>query len=65
MDVMLESIQVKFNLNIEDLPTPEEEEFFILLKALEEPLHKSNLTHFVARIMTIKSKFFFSNNCCN
>jgi hypothetical protein len=44
------------------------EEFFKLLKASEEPLHKHTkvtLLAFVTRLMSIKSKFFFSNNCYN
>jgi hypothetical protein len=68
MDEMLEAIQPEFDLNTEDQATPEVEEFFSLLKASEEPLHehtKVTLLAFVTRLMAIKSKFFFSNNCYN
>ena len=68
MDEMLEAVRPEFNVNTEDPPTPEVEEFFRLLKASEEPLHehtKVTLLAFVTRLMAIKSKFFFSNNCYN
>jgi hypothetical protein len=68
MDEMLEAIRPEFDLDTEDPPTPEVEEFFRLLKALEEPLHKHmkvTLLTFMTRLMAIKSKFFFSNNCYN
>jgi hypothetical protein len=68
MDETLEAIQPEFNLDIEDLPTPEVEEFFRLLKALEDLLHghtKVTLLAFVTRLLAIKSMFFFSNNCYN
>jgi hypothetical protein len=68
MDEMLETIQLEFDLDTEDPPTPEIEEFFRLLKALEEPLYehtKVTLLAFVTRLMAIKFKFFFSNNCNN
>jgi hypothetical protein len=44
------------------------EVFFKLLKALEEPFHEHTevtLLAFITRLMTIKSKYFFSNNCYN
>jgi hypothetical protein len=50
----------------EDPPTPEVQKFFELLKATEESLHKHTkvtILVFVTRLMTIKSKFAFSNNC--
>jgi hypothetical protein len=68
MDEMFEAIRPEFDLDTEDPPTPEVEEFFRLLKALEEPLHehtKVTVLAFVTRLMAIKSKFFFSNNCYN
>jgi hypothetical protein len=68
MDEMLEAIRPEFDLDTEDPPTPEVEELFRLLKALEESLHehtKVTLLTFVTRLMDIKSKFFFSNNCYN
>jgi hypothetical protein len=68
MDKMFEAIRPVFDLDTEDPPTPEVEEFFRLLKALEEPLHehtKVTVLAFVTRLMAIKSKFFFSNNFYN
>jgi hypothetical protein len=59
MDEILEAIQPEFL---------EVEEFFRLLKASEEPLHKHTkvtVLTFVTRLMVIKFKFFFSNNCYN
>jgi hypothetical protein len=50
----------------EDSPTPAVQKFFELLKAIEEPLHqhtKVTVLVFVTRLMAIKSKFAFSNNC--
>jgi hypothetical protein len=58
----------EFDLDTEDPPTSEVEEFFRFLKALEESLHehtKVTMLTFVTRLMTIKSKFFFSNNYYN
>ncbi|WVZ58624.1 hypothetical protein U9M48_008876 [Paspalum notatum var. saurae] len=68
MDEMLETLQPEFGLNSEDLPTKEVGEFFKLLQALEEPLHKHTkvfLLTFVTWLIAIKSKYFFSNNCFN
>jgi hypothetical protein len=68
MDKMLEAIRPEFDLDTEDPPMPEVEEFFRLLKASEELLHeltKVTVLAFVIRLMAIKSKFFFSNNCYN
>jgi hypothetical protein len=50
----------------EDPPTLEVQKFFELLKATEEPLHehtKVTILVFMTRLMAIKSKFAFSNNC--
>jgi hypothetical protein len=50
----------------EDPPTPMVQKFFKLLKADEEPLHEHTkviVLVFVTRLMAIKSKFAFSNNC--
>ena len=50
----------------EDPPTQEVQKFFELLKASEEPLHDHTtvtILAFVTRIIAIKSKFAFSNNC--
>jgi hypothetical protein len=52
----------------EDPPIAEVGKFFKLLKATEESLHEHtevNLLAFITRLMTIKSKYFFSNNCYN
>jgi hypothetical protein len=68
MDEMLEAIQPEFNLDTEDSPTSEVEEFFRLQKASEELLHehtKVTVLAFVTWLMVITSKFFFSNNCSN
>jgi hypothetical protein len=68
IDEMLEAIRPDFDLDTEDPPTPKVKEFFRLLKASEDPLHKHTkvtLLTFVTQLMAIKSKFFFSNNCYN
>jgi hypothetical protein len=68
MDEMLEVIRPEFKLDTEDSPTPEVEEFFSLLKASEVPLHENTkviVLAFVTWFMTIKFRFFFSNNCYN
>ena len=65
MDEMLEDVQTELP---EDPPTAEVEAFFNLLKASEEPLHEHTevtLLAFITRLMAIKSKYFFSNNCYN
>jgi hypothetical protein len=65
MDEMLEAIEPEVT---EDLPTAKVEAFFNLLKASEEPLHEHtevSVLAFVTRLMAIKSKYFFSNNCYN
>jgi hypothetical protein len=65
MDEMLEPMQGEVT---ENPPTMEVAAFFKLLKASEEPLHehtKVTLLAFITRLMDIKSKYFFSNNCYN
>jgi hypothetical protein len=65
MDEMLEAIEAEVT---EDPPITEVEAFFKLLKASEEPLHEHTevtLLAFITRMMAIKSKYFFSNNCYN
>jgi hypothetical protein len=65
MDEMLKAIEAEV---IEDPPTTEVEVFFKLLKVLEEPLHEhTEVTPlaFITRLMVIKSKYFFFNNCYN
>jgi hypothetical protein len=64
MNEMLEAIRPEFDLDTEDPPTSEVEEFFRLLKASEEPLHEHTkviVLAFVTWLMAIKSEFFFSN----
>jgi hypothetical protein len=66
MDKMLDAIQSKLETNCEDPPTPEVQKFFNILRALEELLHEQttvSILTFVTRLMAIKSKFAFSNNC--
>jgi hypothetical protein len=68
MDEMLKAIHIEFNLDTEDLSTLEVEQFFRLLKPLEELLHrhmKVTLLTFVTWLMNIKFKFSFFNNCYN
>jgi hypothetical protein len=68
MNEMLEAIRPEFDMNTKDPPMSEVEEFFWLLKASEELLHvHTNVTvlAFVTRLMALKSRFFFSNNCYN
>jgi DNA polymerase/3'-5' exonuclease PolX len=65
MDEMLEAIQVEVT---EDPPSSVVEAFFKLLEASEEPLHEHTevtLLAFITRLVAIKSKYFFSNNCYN
>jgi hypothetical protein len=65
MDEIFEDIQAEVT---EDPPTMEVEAFFKLLKGLEEPLHEHievTLLVFITRLMAIKFKYFFSNNCYN
>jgi hypothetical protein len=57
MDEMPESIQAEVI-----------EAFFKLLKTSEDPLHEYTevtILAFITRMMAIKSKYFFSNNCYN
>jgi hypothetical protein len=68
MDEMLEAIWPEFDMDTENPPTPEVDEFFNLLKASEELLQghtKVTMLAFMIRLMAIKSKFFFSNNYYN
>jgi hypothetical protein len=65
MEEMLEAIQAEVT---EDPPTVEVDAVFKLLKASEEPLHghtEVTLLAFITRLVAIKSKYFFSNNCYN
>jgi hypothetical protein len=65
MDEILEAMKAKVT---EDPPIAEVETFFKLLKASEESLHEDTevtLLAFITRLMVIKSKYFFSNNCYN
>jgi hypothetical protein len=66
MDEMLNVICPGFEADFEDPPTLEVQKFFELLKALEEAVHGHTTMHvlsFVTRLMVVKSKFAFSNNC--
>jgi hypothetical protein len=66
MDEMLNAICPEFEADFEDPPTPEVQKFFKLLKASEELVHEHttmSVLSFVTRLMAIKSKFAFSNNC--
>jgi hypothetical protein len=65
MDEMLEAMHTEVT---EDPPIMVVETFFKILKALEESLHEHKeviLLAFITRLMVIKSKYFFSNNCYN
>jgi hypothetical protein len=65
MDEMLEAIQAEVT---ENPPIVEVEAFFKLLEASEEPLLEHTeviLLAFITRLVAIKSKYFFSNNCYN
>jgi hypothetical protein len=66
MDEMLNVIRSELKTSLEDPPTPEVQKFFDILRASEESLHEYtavNTLNFVTRLMVIKSKFAFSNNC--
>jgi hypothetical protein len=66
MDEMLNDICPEFEVNFENPPTLEVQKFFYLLKALEEAVHEHmtiSVLSFVTRLIAIKSKFAFSNNC--
>jgi hypothetical protein len=68
MDEMPEAIWPEFDLDTKDPLTLEIKEFFRLLKASEESLHKHmkvTMLAFVTQFMAIKNTFFFSKNCYN
>jgi hypothetical protein len=68
MHEMLDSLRPELNLNSEYPATLEVSRFFKLLKDSEEPLHEHtyvSIFAFVTRLIAIKSKYFFSNNCYN
>jgi hypothetical protein len=66
---MLDAIRSDLETNPEDPPILEVQKFFFdILRASEEPLHKHMIVSvlaFATHLMTIKSKFAFSNNCYN
>jgi hypothetical protein len=65
MDEMLNDICLEFEANFEDPPISEVQKFFELIKASEETVHEHtsmSILFFVTQLMTIKSKFVFSNN---
>ena len=66
MDEMLDALYPEFEADFEDPPTPEVQKFFELLKASEQALHEHttmSILTLVTRLMSIKSKYAFSNNC--
>jgi hypothetical protein len=66
MDEMLDAIRSELETNPEDPPTPEVQKFFDILRASDESLHEHttvSILAFVTHLMTIKSKFAFSNKC--
>jgi hypothetical protein len=66
MEEMLDAIWLEVETNCEDPPTPEVQKFFDMLKASEEPLHEHmivSILTFITRVMSIESKFAFSNKC--
>jgi hypothetical protein len=66
LDEMFNVIYPEFEADFEGPATPEVEKFFELLSALEEALHEHTamfVLSFVTRLMAIKSKLVFSNNC--
>jgi hypothetical protein len=68
MHDMLNSLRPKLKLSSKDPPTPQVSRYFKLLKYSEEPLHEHtyvSILAFVTRLMAIKCKYFFSNNCYN
>jgi hypothetical protein len=68
MDEMFDAIQPKLETNPDEPPTTEVQKFFDILRYLEEPLHEPTIVSilaFIIRLMAIKSKFTFSNNCYN
>jgi hypothetical protein len=66
MDEMLNAICPKFEIDFAYPSTLVVQKFFELLKTSEEALHEHTtmfVLSFVTRLMAIKSKFVFSNNC--
>jgi hypothetical protein len=63
---MLDSLRLELKISSVDHVTPEVLRFFKLLKDSEEPLHEHidvSILAFVTRLMAIKSKYVFWNNC--
>jgi hypothetical protein len=66
IDEMFNAICLKFKIDFAYPSTPVVQKFFELLKTSEEALHEHTtmfVLSFVTRLMAIKSKFVFSNNC--
>jgi hypothetical protein len=66
IDEMLNAIYPEFEADFKGLHTLEVQNFFELLKASKETVHKHtamSVLSLVTRLMAIKSKFVFSNNC--
>jgi hypothetical protein len=67
-DEMLNAIRPEVETNRENPPTSKVQKFFYMLRASEQSLHEHTtvcILAFVTRIMSIKSKFAFSNKCYN
>jgi hypothetical protein len=66
MDEMLDAIQPELETNPRDPPIPKVQKFFDMLRGSKEPLHEHMIVSvltFMTRLMTIKSRFTFSNKC--
>jgi hypothetical protein len=66
MHEMLDAIWLELETNPEDPPTPKVQKFFDILRDSKESLHEHmtvSVLTFVTRLVVIKSKFVFSNNC--
>jgi hypothetical protein len=66
MDKMPDAIRSELETHPEDPPTSEVQKFFDMLRGSEKPLHEHttvSVLAFMTRLMSIKSKFAFSNKC--
>jgi hypothetical protein len=66
MDKMLNAMWPEFELESEDLPTLGVQKFLDLYKSLNESLHQYRtvkILAFLSQLISINSKFAFSNNC--
>jgi hypothetical protein len=65
---MLDSLHLELNLSLEDPPISEVFKSFKVLKDSKESLHDHtdvSILDFVTRLLAIKSKYCFLNNCYN